>query len=93
MKTLYTNKKKSNLKDAIRTLHVDHAWVEIVGTIRVANSSNFAKVRLAKVLKIWGVVCIVTKMSQTSTLASMDWPTPSLISCNVKKLWELQQLA
>jgi hypothetical protein len=46
MKTLYTNKKKSNLKDQIRTLRVDYAWVEIVGTTKVVNSSNFAKVRL-----------------------------------------------
>jgi hypothetical protein len=52
MKTLHTNKKTSNLKDDIKTLHVDCAWVEIVGTTKVVNSSNFAKVRLVKVLKI-----------------------------------------
>jgi hypothetical protein len=48
--------KKSNPKDEIKTslVVVDHAWAKIVGTMKIANSSNFAHVKLVKVLKRCG---------------------------------------
>ncbi len=76
-----------------RTSLVDHAWAKIVGTTRVANSSNSTKVKLVEDLKRCGVAHIVVKMSWTPTLASTDCPTPSSISCDVKKLWESQAIA
>jgi hypothetical protein len=47
--------KKSNPKHEIKISLVDHAWVKIVGTIKIANSSNFAKVKSIKVWKnvVW----------------------------------------
>jgi hypothetical protein len=45
------------------TTPVDHEWIEIVGTIRDANSSNSTKVKLVKVLNKFGVAHIVLNTS------------------------------
>ncbi len=72
------------------TTPVDHEWIEIVGTIRDANSSNSTKVKLVKVLNKFGVAHIVLNTSRTPTVGSMDCPTPSSISWDVRFSSELQ---
>ncbi len=71
-------------KVSMTTLSVDHEWVEIVETTREGNSSNSTKVKLVKVLNKFGVAHIVLNTSPTQTIGSMDCPTPSSISWDVK---------
>jgi hypothetical protein len=43
------------------------AWVAMVGTINVVNSSNFNQLKFVKVLNKHGVAHIVANTSQTHT--------------------------
>jgi hypothetical protein len=80
-------------KVSITTSPIDQEWIEIVGTTKDANSSNSTKVKLVKVLNKFGVAHIVVNTSQTSIVGSIDCPTPSSISWDVKNSWELQGTA
>jgi hypothetical protein len=67
-------------KVGMTSSHVDHEWVEIILTTRNANLSNFAKVKLVKVLNKFGVAHTVLNTSWTPTIGFIDCPTPSSIS-------------
>ncbi len=69
--------------------HVDYAWRTMVGVINNVNSSNSAKVKSVKVLNKLDVACIVLNTSQTPTLESIEWPTPSFNSLALNMLDEL----
>jgi hypothetical protein len=57
---------------SLQTSLVDLAWLMIVGTTSVTNSSNSAKVKFIKVQINSCVMHSVAKMSQVSTFGSMD---------------------
>jgi hypothetical protein len=78
--------KNSNPKDEIKTsLVVDRAWAKIVRTMKIANSSNFAHVKLVKVLKRCGVDCIVAKnfwnINSWVHMMGLPYPLHNLMQC------------
>jgi hypothetical protein len=92
MKNPKNNKKiqtlNPKLKVGMTISHVNRERAIIVGTTRDAKSS--AKVKLVEFLNKLGVICIVLNTSQTLAFESMDCPSPSSISWDVKNSWELQ---
>jgi hypothetical protein len=86
MKRLKQTKKSNPTNEITTSPPVDYASAKIVGI----TSSNSTKVKLVKVLERWNFIRFVIKTSQTPTLGLTNCPANFSISCNVKKLWELQ---
>ncbi len=63
---------------------MDLAWLIMVGTTSSTKISNFAKVKLTRLLNKHGMACMVIKTSHTLLLKSTNCPPPSSKFTNVK---------
>ncbi len=59
---------------------VDLAWVWMVGTTSVVNSSKFDKLKFVKILENFGISRILTNISQTFKFQLTNYPTFDSIS-------------